>query len=452
MTWVDQLQMASFRDVPFHVDSVEMTPGDNVVLREYPFQDLPTVFRMGTAAEEIKFSAYVIGDDYMEQRERLREVLTGEGLLVHPTAGAMMAYVAGKYSIKEAPTAEGGMARFDLVFVRAETRRYPYAQVNTQAQAADAAATAKEAAKDGFAARMARFAQAPAWVQERVVDRLRASVSGVWGQLQGVTGGLGDFTSGLIGSYQVLRDGLGDLVATPRTLADQVGLMFSLPTELTRAMGRDFQTAFSWAFSTGSRVDQSDFETIVMPEPGAGLVMFGAGDASTLGTDAAARAELAELLAASDQLFGTLALSAYVETTALMDLVGEPPNVLEPAAVDAPISYDDVMTMRAAVADQGRQLLVAASSAAPPIVLPATDWHAAVAALQGAALADLQARSRDLVRLTSYTPTAWVPVHYVSFKLFGTAAYADELLALNPHIEHPLLVPPGIPLRVMRHG
>jgi prophage DNA circulation protein len=74
-----------------------------------------------------------------------------------------------------------------------------------------------------------------------------------------------------------------------------------------------------------------------------------------------------------------------------------------------------------------------------------------VAALQTTALKDLQARSRDVVRLTSYTPKAWQPVWYISYFLFGTAAYADEILDLNPHITHPLLVPPGMALRIMRH-
>ena len=54
-SWLDQLRTASWRDVSFQVDTIEMTDGDNTVMREYPFQDLPTVFRMGAGANEIKF-------------------------------------------------------------------------------------------------------------------------------------------------------------------------------------------------------------------------------------------------------------------------------------------------------------------------------------------------------------------------------------------------------------
>ena len=72
--------------------------------------------------------------------------------------------------------------------------------------------------------------------------------------------------------------------------------------------------------------------------------------------------------------------------------------------------------------------------------------------LQTAALRDLQQRSRDLVRLTTYTPQAWVPVWQLSFELYGTASYADEILEMNPHIRNPLLVPPGRALRIVNHG
>ena len=61
-TWLEQLLPASFRGVPFQVDTIEHQAGDNVVLREYPFQDLPTVFRMGEAAEEIKFFDFAFKD------------------------------------------------------------------------------------------------------------------------------------------------------------------------------------------------------------------------------------------------------------------------------------------------------------------------------------------------------------------------------------------------------
>ena len=443
MAWFDQLQPASFRGVPFQVDTIDVTAGDNTVLREYPFQDLPTVFRMGEGVEELKFSAYVIGDDYISQRDALREVLTGDGVLIHPTAGAVRVYVVGKYSIKENPTDEGGMARFDLTFVRAEARRYPVGVANTESQASDAAKAATVAAKNQFGAAFS-LAGVPSWVSLRLLDNIRASLVGIMGKIQSVTAGISDFNSALISGYQELRSNLNDLVRTPRLLASAIGDLFALPGEISTAMARDFRNAFAWGFDMRSNLDKTDFETLVVPASAgsghagvddAGLVLFGTGDVSALGSGSAARAQLVQLVAVCDQLFETLAVGAYVQAGAAVDLQG----------------YDEAMAMRQAVHGQCTRLLMAASTSAAPAGLTTTSWHGAVQALHTAALADLQARSRDLVRLTSYTPAGWEPVWFISYKLFGTADYADEIMAMNTHIRHPLLVPPGKPLRIVRH-
>ena len=443
MAWFDQLKPASFRNVPFQVDTIEVTAGDNTVLREYPFQDLPTVFRMGEGVEEFKFSAYVIGDDYISQRDALRQVLTGEGVLIHPTAGAVRVYVVGKYTMKENPTAEGGMARFDLTFVRAEARRYPVGVANTESQASDAAKTAAVAAKNQFGAAF-NLASAPSWVADRLLKNFNVSLDGVWSQIKGATKGLGDFNSSLIGSYQALRGNLEDLVRTPRQLASAISDLFNIPGEIDVAASRDFRSAFAWGFNLRSKLPQTDFEILLVPAPAgsghagvgdAGPVLYGAGDASALGSASSARAQLTQLVAASDQLFETLAVGAYVQAATALELQG----------------YDEAMEMRQAIHVQCTRLLMSASASAAPAELTGTSWHDAVQALHTTALGDLQARSRELVRLTSYTPAGWEPVWLISYKLFGTAEYADEILLMNPQIRHPLLAPPGKPLRIVRH-
>lgn len=481
MSWLDQLQPASFRGVSFQVDDISHWAGDTVVVREYPFQDLPTVFRMGEAAEEIKFSAYVIGDDYIEHREALREVLTGEGVLVHPTAGSIRVYVAGRFAIKENPTYEGGVARFDLTFIRAETRRYPTGVTNTEGEAVDAADTATDAAEDQFASEF-DLDGLPGWVADSASTSMRSTLDAVWGQVgelasslgslgalgtpallgsldslasmgplgslrslaaSGALGSLGDlsmladFGNELMGSYQAMSRGFEDLLREPRELAGAMRGLFDMPVQLPQPLAGRYQAAFSGLFVMPPLLRRDAIEVSIVPEVGAGLVMFGRGDPTFLGTDGAARAQLARMNAVSDQFVETLATAAYVRATAGFDL----------SASD----YDTVMAMRRTANAQCTRLLVEASTRQAPATLPATEWHAAVAALQTAALKDLQARSRDVVRLTDYTPKAWQPVWYISYFLYGTAAYADEILTLNPHIEHPLLVPPGKALRVMRH-
>lgn len=443
MGWLEQLKPASFRGVAFQADTIEVSFGDNTVLREYPFQDLPTVFRMGEGVEDIKFSAYVIGDDYIERRDALRSVLTGSGQLMHPTAGFVQAYLVGKPIIKENPTAEGGMARFELHFVRAEARRYPTGTPNTQAQAAQSADDAAQAAKDEFAKNW-DIKAAPGWAAAGAIKNLTASLDGVWTQIKAVRQEVGDFANNLVSGYQELRAGIADLVQAPQQLASEIGNLFLLPTDLSAALSRDFQNAFSWAFDLDKKLFRNDYETSVVPaalssgQSGPGLVIYGAANAALLATNSQvspARLQLNQLTAASDQLFETLAISSYIRAVAATELAG----------------YDEALRLRLAINTQCTRLLMEASSAAPPTKLTAMSWHTAMQALHSAALGDLQARSRDLVRLTTYTPQGWEPVHVISFKLFGTADYADEIMAMNPHIRHPLLAPPGRELRIARH-
>ncbi|MBY0235064.1 MAG: DNA circularization N-terminal domain-containing protein, partial [Burkholderiaceae bacterium] len=262
-SWLQQLAMGSYRGVPFHVDSLDWTLGHNVVLREYPFQDLPTVFTMGRAAEEIKFSAYVIGDDYHLQRDALISALEGSGLLMHPTAGVIRVYVNGKFTIKEALTTEGGMARFELSFVVAEPRRYPTGNANTQAEATAKAAAAKAAAKQAFAAQW-KLKEKPGWVADGAVSRINDSLAATWSKLSVATKAVTEFNSAVIGNYQALNQGLNDLVREPRLLADQVATLFELPAELSQAGARDFQNAFKWVFDVSKRVRKTAFEVSIV--------------------------------------------------------------------------------------------------------------------------------------------------------------------------------------------
>lgn len=433
MGWIEQLQPASFRGVPFQVHGIDVQAGDNVVVREYPFQDLPTVFRMGEAAEEIKFSAYVIGDDYIEQREALRKVLTGDGVLVHPTAGSLRVFVAGRFSISEAPADEGGMARFELTFIRAEERRYPVGVQNTEGAAVEAAEKASAAANDAFALDF-NLNDVSGWVSDFAGGQLWDTVNNAWSQIGPVVGSVGGFASNVVGRYQLLASNFSALLSQPLKLAQSIQGLFSLPSQLESITAMEFQTAFKGLFKRDSSA-RNDYEVSIVPAEGEGLVMFGTANVSSLVIDSPAQAEKERLVVAIDQFIGTLAVAAYVQASTHIEIS----------------NYDAGMEMRQAVHDQCTSLLVQASEQPAPSGLPSVAWHNAVSALHMASLKDLQSRTRDLVRMTTYTPQAWQPVWWISHRLYGTAAYADEILELNPQIRQPLLVPPGVPLRVMRH-
>lgn len=435
-TWLDQLKTASFRGVSFQLDSIDISAGENLVVQEYPFEDLPSVTRMGEAAEMIRISAYVIGPDYQDRRENLRAALhnvpADGGELVHPTAGTIRVHVADKYSIKEAPLTQGCVVRFDITFVRAKVRVWDQPVADPSEEAKAAARKARDAAADEFEAGF-KLAGAPGWVQERVVGRVSASLDKAWDGLQVATRDITDLNDQAVGVFQVLRNGMQDLVRSPREFAGALNELFTLPGDLEAAAGASFRGAFEGLFNLGSNLPNSAFEVSLVTIEG--LVMAGMGDGDALARDTAAQKALAELQAQSDRLFETLATAAWVETVASMDLDG----------------YDQALTLRARIKAQCTSLLMRASSSQASQGLAASSWYDSVTALLGASLNDLLSRSRNLARLTTYTPKHTTSIWLISYELYGTTEWADEVWSMNPAIEHPMLVPPGQELRVVRH-
>lgn len=469
--WLDQLKQASWRDVPFMVDSIDVTAGDNVVVREYPFQDQPAVFRMGRGMEEIKLSAYVIGNNYTAYRDELRESLHDVppegGVLIHPTEGAIRCFVSAKYHVKENPTAEGGMARFDLTFVRAQAKQYPTGEANKGVAAKDAADRLAAIAKADFEAQFDNNGVSSAG-QDAISKRATSLIDLSWARtgVQGLRDALD--ASGAARAFATLKLTLNELVNTPRALASEVASMFAEPINWLDSAayslragdinllgaGQEFEIvgkrAQAWmdalkpVMNVGASLPAPTLLTQSIIEGttiGGGsmlsMAMFGRGEAiPTSPSQARADALVAQL----DGLVEVLATAQAVR-----------------AAVELPLAnIDQAFEIRDLLDQQFNRLIERASSAAAPAMPPAGNAQSlslfdALRAAHGAVLADLQARSVDLSRLTSYTPATWQPVIYISYRLFGTVAYADEIMAMNPHIRHPLLVPPNKPLRIIRH-
>ncbi|MEN4843378.1 DNA circularization N-terminal domain-containing protein, partial [Pantoea agglomerans] len=79
MSWNDNLQDASLRGIAFKVDSDEATFGRRVQVHEYPNRDKPWAEDLGRATRRFSVQAYLIGDDFFEQRNRLIEAIEKPG-------------------------------------------------------------------------------------------------------------------------------------------------------------------------------------------------------------------------------------------------------------------------------------------------------------------------------------------------------------------------------------
>jgi len=133
MAWRDELRVASFRGAQFKVDSSSLGAGRRLARHEYPQRDLPYLEDMGRKAREYTVEAFVVGQDYMLQRDELLAAIeeSGPGQLIHPYHGTLMV-TAADCSLTES-NAYGGMARFAITFVEAGKPEEPGAIEDTEA-------------------------------------------------------------------------------------------------------------------------------------------------------------------------------------------------------------------------------------------------------------------------------------------------------------------------------
>lgn len=145
MSWRDELRRvtiggrqvigASFRGVPFFVDGADRGGGRRAVVHEFPLRDDPYVEDLGRKARSFRIDGYVIGDDYLAQRDLLLSALedaSGPGELIHPYYGSLRA-VCVSLSVRET-RAEGAMATFSLEFAEAPAQSVAPVTIVDEAQ------------------------------------------------------------------------------------------------------------------------------------------------------------------------------------------------------------------------------------------------------------------------------------------------------------------------------
>ncbi|UWF50543.1 DNA circularization N-terminal domain-containing protein [Pseudomonas sp. N3-W] len=131
MSWRDRLMPASFRGVGFWVDQAKTPVGKKGQLHEYPQRDLPYFEGLGQQAKIHELTAFIVGPDCLEQRDKLLQALElGNGELVHPWLGRLQVKV-GECDMTHTRQ-DGGLVTFALKFYPDEPVPFPTAAVSTQ--------------------------------------------------------------------------------------------------------------------------------------------------------------------------------------------------------------------------------------------------------------------------------------------------------------------------------
>lgn len=169
MSYRDRLRKASFRGVEFQVSSSDYGGGRRSVVHEYPGREEPFTEDLGGHAEGFKIEAFVLGDDYDLDRDRLLLALSepGPGELIHPYLGVKRVQVLGKYRVRES-SVDGRMARFSITFVEAGQEQFPEASDNSAAVVRLALEVARERAKADAVKEIEVLATVPSFAKEAV--------------------------------------------------------------------------------------------------------------------------------------------------------------------------------------------------------------------------------------------------------------------------------------------
>ena len=141
---------ASFRGVSFWVESSDLSVGRRTVTHQYPQRDEPFTEDLGRAAREYRFSAFVLGDDYIEQAKKLREALEkpGAATLVHPEFGEIQVVAQPGASMSFSQSMR--RVNFSLAFVEAGLNAFPTPEGASQQASRAAADQVSEAAAESF--------------------------------------------------------------------------------------------------------------------------------------------------------------------------------------------------------------------------------------------------------------------------------------------------------------
>jgi len=142
MAWQDGYLQAKFRNVPFFIKRATYDTGRRNIKHIYPRKDEVDHEDNGQDDKTITLDAYLLGDDYFDQRTRFEKALDagGEGVLIHPYRGVLNV-VVDRYSEVEA-NERGRAADYTINFSIQKIVQLTSAAPNTRWQLS--------AAKDNF--------------------------------------------------------------------------------------------------------------------------------------------------------------------------------------------------------------------------------------------------------------------------------------------------------------
>ncbi|MDD1138756.1 DNA circularization N-terminal domain-containing protein [Pseudomonas sp. TNT2022 ID233] len=403
MNWRDRLVPASFRGVGFWVDQAKTPVGRNGQLHEYPQRDLPFFEDLGQQARTHDLTAFIVGPDCLEQRDKLLKALEqGSGELVHPWLGRLQVKV-GECDMTHTRQ-DGGLVTFALKFYPDRPLPFPTATVSTQKVLLAKADTLLGSA-------VARFEQAMTLIKAARI-------------------GIANLRNSLTGVYDVIKGQLKPLIEQYKEITELVKAVKELPKEVAaefKGLLGDIKElkAFAKEGYRGVIADVSQQIEAIREADAPKL---------TTGKDTTAAAQ-----AMADLVQDTLIVKA-AQWVASMPVASTPVKLTSTPTV-AQQAIQPVTRQEVPVTDDLQVLqkeLVEALQQAQNKADPA--HYQAISDVKEALIAHLKAVASSGVRLVSKSFQESLPALVVAYKQFADATRVTEVTQRNG-ISHPVFSP-----------
>lgn len=404
--------VALYKGVPFRTTDTGLGVGRRNVLNEYPLRDTPHVDDLGRRARRYTVKGYLLGADYLQQRQALQDAFEepGPGELVHPRYGVVWVSLLGEAQFDETHR-EGGMSRFTATFVEDADNTQPSGQTDTAADLERAADASDEAAGAAYADALSL--SGPQILTDLVADATVLDIN----------------TLTSAAELYVDSSSLGDILDMAGSAIGQVATLLLKPLSMVAAL-RGLYVEFAASIRVGSAsggalnamrdVNQgalANLAALTAARQAAAASPLAPATTSRTLLNEAARAELMRRLAISTQ--------ARILAVAISD--------------DTVATAQQATAMRDQVVDQIDVELEQAD--------PDAGTARALSTLRAAIVRDVATRAELLKQRSTYTPLAVLPSLVLAHRIYQDASRADELVQRNG-VRHPAFVP-AQPLEIL---
>lgn len=405
MSWRDRLLPASFRGVGFWVDQAKTPVGKKGQLHEYPQRDLPFFEGLGQQAKIHDLTAFIVGPDCLEQRDKLLKALEqGSGELVHPWLGRLQVKV-GECDMTQTRQ-DGGLVTFALKFYPDEPLPFPTVTVSTQK-------VLLASANHFLGSAVARFEDAMTLIKAARIGiaELRNSIKDIYGVIQ-------QQLQPLIDQYKQISELVKAVKELPREVAAEFKGLIGDIKELKDFAREGYRGVIANVSQQVEAIRKADAPKI------------------TTGKDTTAAAQALADLVQDTLLVQAAQWVASMPVASKVVKLGSTPSVEQQAAQPVqrqavPVA-DDVLALRAALDEAIHQ----ASNKADPA------HYQAMTDLRHKLNAHLTAVASSGVRLVSKSFQESFPALVVAYKQLGDATRVQEVVQRNG-IVHPSFLPPN---------